>query len=232
VASHLEQNLENWDHLAPRFRSWNPEIGRIFEIGRQEISHQRWHAAAELFSIVVEHDNIFEFGFLALSVANWNIGNLELARRFADQASVVSKFVGSDNSADLYSRYVQAMKNYECYKGTLEFRRKYTNPGIKPDGSEREKYCALPYMTSGTDWDHWPLAGVPEYGPMPTPPWDQKISGPRNRHGYRADSLDIRKRLNVLSLGCSWSEGWNVDCGEAWPAALPHPVRAVWCIRQ
>ena len=41
-----------------------------------------------------------------------------------------------------------------------------------------------------------------------------------NEHGYRSESLTKKGKLNILTLGCSWTMGVGVDNDKIWPSLI------------
>lgn len=191
--------------------SWSPDLSRMFEIARREFVADRWHAAAELFLFIVESDNLFVPAFLGLSRAHLALGNLKLAILFGRQASVLDRYHGSPESEDLYRRYLQMLDKFNGAANPTE---------PLPSDSAHESNLGLPQPIPPADWEHWPVNDVPHYSSLWSDTRNQMAPGPRNRHGFRCDSLDERKPLNVLSIGCSWTEGWEVGHNEAWPSVV------------
>lgn len=47
-----------------------------------------------------------------------------------------------------------------------------------------------------------------------------KIEYRMNEHGYRSESLTKKGKLNILTLGCSWTMGVGVDNDKIWPSLI------------
>ena len=47
-----------------------------------------------------------------------------------------------------------------------------------------------------------------------------KIEYRMNEHGYRSESLTTKGKLNILTLGCSWTMGVGVDNDKIWPSLI------------
>lgn len=47
-----------------------------------------------------------------------------------------------------------------------------------------------------------------------------KVEYRMNEHGYRSESLKKKGKLNILTLGCSWTMGIGVDNDKIWPSLI------------
>jgi len=178
----------------------------------------RFDRAGYLFRRAIEIDNLSQCGFLGTSICYFLAGDYRLAAAYGRQAYVLDAELGGNVHSALYEEYLSLIAATEA-----------TPPEPKPEpepepepGDSDQSYAFfddLPDPAPGQDWDYWPLDGVPRYGPR-TDRLKHQTPGLRNCHGYRCDPFEARRELNVVSLGCSWTEGYGVGGSEAWPSRL------------
>jgi hypothetical protein len=127
-----------------------------------------------------------------------------LAETFARQAVVLNEQLNDGGRLSIYFDFINGLFN-EAHLTEMK---------------NRKDLDKLPDEFLEEGWRNWPLTGVPGYGqPLPTTEL-LGFDGPRNRHGYRGHDFEPRQPLNILALGCSWTEGYGVRPEESWPAIL------------